>query len=247
MAAAECLGREGLEDAQSAWDNMSKLCDKRGTPLWVNRQSFLEAATAAALAPTTASATPTATSTDAATSSPAATSPADRAASDNKEHVGLPKRAVVGIAIGAAVAGVLGTAALSMCLWRRSQQTKSEPHPTPNPGERHYHDMPIAVSPSEPSTNTICYTANRKSARGTSPSSGCYSPQELSAAQPGGQHGHVYPQSATRNETFMTRKQSQTRGGSGEICELDGSSAPVPVAFAGWWNGNGRKGGDDRE
>ncbi|KAG5923152.1 hypothetical protein E4U42_005042 [Claviceps africana] len=229
---------------------MANSCSQWETPIVVSRQPFLNALSAAATATSTASAILVATSTDAATSSGAATSTAsaaptgagiktssssaaastaEGAASENKKVVSLPDRTVLSIGLGAAAVGVIGITALIVCFWRRRRQTRSESYPMHNSSDCHCHGMPIAVSASELSANPICHAADQKSASGTTLPSGFYSPHVGSAAQLGAQHGVLYPPSAIQHEVFITREQSETRGGLEKISELDGSSAPSPL------------------
>ncbi|KAG6009742.1 hypothetical protein E4U21_001490 [Claviceps maximensis] len=186
-------------------------------------------ATSIGAAMTTKAATTTeaATKIDSSTATRGTDKPAEPAASESSGSAGLSKEAVIGIALGAAATGVMGTAVLAMlCRRRRRRQHGMESHPMLDPGDNYFHNMPVAVQPSERSCKEY-----RKSAAGPSPLPlpSLRWPQKSPASQTGAHHGVSHPEFAPRNAVlWSTRQPPQTRDGLEKICELDGSSASVP-------------------
>ncbi|GAB0132255.1 hypothetical protein EsDP_00000696 [Epichloe bromicola] len=239
---AQCLGRQRKADVQAAYSTMSEACAHSGTPMTVSQQDFFDAAAGKSM--TTSSATPAssatgtaaaaATATETATGTAAATAAATDPAADknnNKPGGGLSKAkgTVIGIAVGAAAVGVLGTLVLVMvCIRRRRKQTEVESHPMLGQSD-YYHNTPTTFPPSEPSPGFGHYAADQKSAWGTSPSPGLHSPRRSPAAQPGAPYAVPHHQYSHETMGIMTGHQSETHGNAGRTYELDGSSAPAPA------------------
>lgn len=221
---AQCLGKQDKADVQPVYSTMSEACANSGTPMTISQRDFIDAAVGNA--ETTASVTRTATTTETATtmSSSATASATQSAANKNDESTGLSKGAVIGIAVGAAAVGVLGTMALVIfCIRRRRQHTEVESHPMLGQSED-YQSTPTTFPPREPSPDLGQYAADQKSAWATSPLSGLNSPQKSPSAWFGVQHGIPHHQSALKESGVMTGHWSEMHGGPGQTYELDGLS-----------------------
>ncbi|EFY90577.1 hypothetical protein J3458_000310 [Metarhizium acridum] len=233
--AAQCLGQNGIQYLGKVYDTMEDACSTSQTPISVSRNTFLDTAGKAASstsssASSTASSTTssTATSTSGATStlttttgnpSPTQSNPSKGADVDNKSS-GLSQGAMIGIAVGTSVAGVLAVGGM-LLYFRHWQKKKAEDETSPMMAQNDYYKRGTATTfpPTEPSPSLGLSGPDAKASWGSSPSPAYPSPNlNKSPAQYAGPYAAPTPQDSPA-----------MHGAASPAFEMDASATSTPA------------------
>ncbi|KAK2592012.1 hypothetical protein QQS21_010283 [Conoideocrella luteorostrata] len=232
--AAQCLGRSDKADVKAVYTTMADACATSGTPMTISQQEFFDAAdgvvkttTTSASSTATSMSTSTTTTTTTTASGTATASPTGASDHGNKSE-GLPKGAVIGIAAGSSIAGLIALMGLVMfCIRRRRGKTEVESHPMLGQSEYYNHNTPTTFPPNEPSPDYSQFGSDQKASWGKSPSPGLQS-QRTSV-----QYAGPYASPPLHDDmAIMPGHQPAMHGAMGQTYELDASSAPARTHLA---------------